>query len=109
MTVSYIKAYFNSMPSWQEDHCRCCTDPSADKVTCIIPVQMAALDALSSGDNTTIGTFFFNQQQNMTVNRTDFSEPQMSHASPKSRARMVDTIVAMLLGYALVKCLSNVI
>ena len=101
MTVSYMKAYFNSStPSRQEDYRRRCTKPTATNATCVIPVQSVAPDPSSRDGNSTARTFFFNQQHNMTVNQTDSSEPKPSHASTMDMARTINIAAAMFFVYA---------
>ncbi|KAI9870286.1 MAG: hypothetical protein M1830_004440, partial [Pleopsidium flavum] len=97
MTVSYLKAYFNSSaPSRQQDYYRRCTNPTATNATCVIPLQSVAPDPLSSDGNTTAHTFFFSQQHNMTANQTIYIEPKKSQASPMVMITMTNGIAVML-------------
>ena len=71
LTVSYIKAYFNTSSSPREqDWEKRCKNPSAAKATCAVP-EIAT--------NQTAKTFFFSQQKNQTPNQTVFGVK--SHAS----------------------------
>ncbi|KAL8768948.1 MAG: hypothetical protein Q9209_005003 [Squamulea sp. 1 TL-2023] len=66
MTVSYVKGYFNSsdtkrQSAWENR----CKDINAPNATCEVPEITAPPQ-----NNATAKTFFFSQQQNMTVNQT---------------------------------------
>ncbi|KAL8995450.1 MAG: hypothetical protein Q9188_006810 [Gyalolechia gomerana] len=66
MTVSYVKGYFNSSDTARQDDWRDrCTDINAPKATCEVP----EITAPPQG-NVSANTFFFSQQQNMTVNQS---------------------------------------
>ncbi|KAI4157655.1 MAG: hypothetical protein LQ342_008102 [Letrouitia transgressa] len=66
MQVSYVKAYFNSSETKrQDDWQNRCKDIGAAKATCDVPEVEGAPQGNVSGK-----TFFFSQQQNMTVNQT---------------------------------------
>ncbi|KAI4201578.1 MAG: hypothetical protein LQ348_001620 [Seirophora lacunosa] len=66
MTVNYVKAYFNSSDTKrQDDWSNRCTNINAPKATCEVP----EITAPPQG-NVSANTFFFSQQQNMTVNQT---------------------------------------
>ncbi|KAL8859970.1 MAG: hypothetical protein Q9178_003519 [Gyalolechia marmorata] len=66
MTVSYVKGYFNSSDTQrQSDWENRCMDITAPNATCEVPEITAPPQT-----NETANTFFFSQQQNMTVNQT---------------------------------------
>ncbi|KAL8986674.1 MAG: hypothetical protein Q9177_004053 [Variospora cf. flavescens] len=66
MTVNYVKAYFNSSDTKrQDDWSNRCRDINAPNATCEVP----DITAPPQG-NVSANTFFFSQQQNMTVNQT---------------------------------------
>jgi hypothetical protein len=73
ITVSYVKAYFNSSDSArQKDWGLRCTDPSAPGAVCMIPDQFGAPDpsTTTSSGNSSAATYFFSNEKNMTVNQT---------------------------------------
>ncbi|KAI4237715.1 MAG: hypothetical protein LQ349_001642 [Xanthoria aureola] len=66
MTVSYVKGYFNSSDTQRQgDWKKRCKDINAPNATCEVPEITGPPQT-----NTTAKTFFFSQQQNMTVNQT---------------------------------------
>ncbi|KAL9630656.1 MAG: hypothetical protein Q9204_004604 [Flavoplaca sp. TL-2023a] len=66
MTVSYVKGYFNSSDTQrQSDWRNRCLDINAPNATCEVPENTAPPQT-----NATANTYFFSQQQNMTVNQT---------------------------------------
>lgn len=66
MTVNYVKGYFNSSDTKRQDDWRNrCKDVNAPNATCEVPEITEAPQG-----NTSANTFFFSQQQNMTVNQT---------------------------------------
>ncbi|KAL8735929.1 MAG: hypothetical protein Q9166_000491 [cf. Caloplaca sp. 2 TL-2023] len=66
MTVSYVKGYFNSSETKRQDDWRNrCKDINAPNATCEVPELTAP-----PRNNATAKTYFFSQQQNMTVNQT---------------------------------------
>jgi len=72
MTVSYIKAYFNSTDTERSQNAykeRCPTfDPAK---VCAIPAQMAPPDASEGKDGAK--TYFFSEEQDMTPGQTTYS------------------------------------
>ena len=106
MTVSYMKAYFNSSASSrQQAYSRRCTNPAATNATCVIPVQTVAPDLSGSEGNSTAHTFFFNQQHNMTADQPGQSPSGASRASiTKATTRALGIVVAVLVGHALQRC-----
>ncbi|KAL8671801.1 MAG: hypothetical protein Q9168_003707 [Polycauliona sp. 1 TL-2023] len=66
MTVSYVKGYFNSSDTKRQDDWKNrCLDINAPNATCEVPEITTPPQS-----NATANTFFFSQQQNMTVNQT---------------------------------------
>ncbi|KAL8999358.1 MAG: hypothetical protein Q9169_001784 [Polycauliona sp. 2 TL-2023] len=66
MTVSYVKGYFNSSDTKRQDDWKNrCLDLNAPNATCEVPEITAP-----PRTNATANTYFFSQQQNMTVNQT---------------------------------------
>ncbi|KAL8898976.1 MAG: hypothetical protein Q9207_006429 [Kuettlingeria erythrocarpa] len=66
MTVNYVKGYFNSSDTKRQDDWRNrCKDVNAPNATCEVPEITEAPQG-----NASANTFFFSQQQNMTVNQT---------------------------------------
>lgn len=81
MTVSYVKAYFNSsLASRQADWTRRCQDDSGPNAICPIPDQIVAPDPNITTTNDTANPYFFSDQKNKTNNQTVYG---------KSGARMV--------------------
>ncbi|KAI9698659.1 MAG: hypothetical protein M1836_003769 [Candelina mexicana] len=75
LTVSYVKAYFNSSsPARKKDFSGRCKNPSAKNATCQIPDQKVAPDPLGPNGNTAANTFFFSAQSNMAVNQTVYRQ-----------------------------------
>lgn len=70
MTVSYVKAYFNSSDEARNSQYRAVCGPQSISQICQIPDQKAAPDPTGSNGNNSGNTFFFTQQPNMTVNQT---------------------------------------
>ncbi|TAQ88366.1 hypothetical protein B7494_g3312 [Chlorociboria aeruginascens] len=72
MTVSYVKAYFNSSsPVRRADWAtRCHSPPSAEPI-CTIPDQPVAPDpSITTGNTTAADTFFFSNNDSLVVNQT---------------------------------------
>ncbi|KAL8963915.1 MAG: hypothetical protein Q9183_004850, partial [Haloplaca sp. 2 TL-2023] len=66
MTVNYVKAYFNSSDEQrQRDWENRCEDINAPNATCEVPEITSP-----PNNNASANTFFFSQQENMTVNQT---------------------------------------
>jgi beta-glucanase (GH16 family) len=73
ITVSYVKAYFNSSdPARQSAWALRCTNASTPGAVCIIPDQIGAPNpsANSSSGSSSAATYFFSSEKNMTVNQT---------------------------------------
>lgn len=84
MTISYVKAYFNSSePARQRDQALRCVDQQANNAICEIPDQHGPPDTLSMGGNSTArgtaNTFFFSAQLNTTNNQTVFTGLSAGH------------------------------
>lgn len=92
MTVSYVKAYFNSStPSRQEDYRRRCRDATAVNATCGIPDQGGA-------GNSTRSTFFFSLERNMTV-----GQPGQSESGAGRAGGALGVVAAVLVGQVLLR------
>jgi hypothetical protein len=82
ITVSYVKAYFNSSdPSRQKDWALRCTDPSVPGAICSIPDQIGAPNTSTtntSSGNSSAATYFFSNEKNMTVNQTVYHKSGVS-------------------------------
>lgn len=93
LTVQYLKGYFNSSDdARQSDWSHRCHDTSAPKATCSIP------DVTSdTNSNATAHTYFFSQQQNMTVNQTVSGEK--TSAAPAVRWTQVTSTAALALTF----------
>lgn len=107
MTVSYLKAYFNSStPERGQDYRRRCMDPTAPNATCVIPAQTVAPDLLGDGGNRTGKTFFFGREHNMTVGQPGQGGAEVSRALLMVGCRSLDVVVAVLVvGCAVLGCL----
>ncbi|KZF26522.1 glycoside hydrolase family 16 protein [Xylona heveae TC161] len=71
LSISYVKAYFNSsLDSRHADYARRCKDSSDARATCLIPDQLVPPSPIGPNGNETGNTFFFSHQPNMTVNQT---------------------------------------
>lgn len=80
MTISYVKAYFNSSnPQRSSDYAKRCVDRTASNAICTVPNQLGAPQTMTidvNGTAKTVGstqTFFFSEQSNHTVNQTVFT------------------------------------
>jgi len=105
LTISYLKAYFNSSdPARQRDWKARCQDIAAVNATCPIPEVMEAPDGNSSAK-----TFFFSKQGNETVNQTVFDAAKKSEGwelmGPSVLWERVVTTVLVLVLYAVWTCL----
>lgn len=75
MTLSYVKAYFNSsLPERQKEYAKRCTNPAGAGAVCPIPDQNVAPDPGSPDGNTTASTWFFSQHANMSSNQTVYRQ-----------------------------------
>ena len=99
MTISYVKAYFNSSdPQRHQDFQTRCSDPTAPGAMCMIPHQEGAPDAL--GGNGSSGavsggrrTYFFSAQSNHTVNQTVFTGKNTASSQVCARSRILPTVI----------------
>ncbi len=103
LTVSYVKAYFNSSePARQKDYSGRCKDKSAKNAICQIPDQKIAPDPLGPNGNTAADTFFFTAQPNMTPNQTVYGQNSSGKDSGSGRNRDVTLGLLLALPTALV-------
>ena len=75
MTVSYVKAYFNTSDANRNNqYTQACGSGGGNTSAeiCQIPDQTVAPDPDGVNGNSTGHTFFFTEQQNMTVNQTTY-------------------------------------
>lgn len=86
ITVSYVKAYFNSSdPARQSAFASRCKDPSASGAVCPIPDQVGPPDtAIDSSSVGNVSAFFFSDQQNMTANQTIYHQSGVTTIKEKS-------------------------
>jgi hypothetical protein len=72
ITVSYVKAYFNSSdPARRTDWAKRCKSPTSIGATCVIPDQTSAPGTgPSNGNNSAASTYFFSDDKNKTNNQT---------------------------------------
>jgi len=98
MTISYIKAYFNSTDTTrsQHDYQKRCPTYDPTKV-CAIPAQMTAPDPSKGTD--AAKTYFFTQDKDMTPGQTVYGNAAPFLGAPWL-SRAVPFLVAML-GWAL--------
>jgi beta-glucanase (GH16 family) len=100
LTVSYVKAYFNSTNSTRDEHYRMGCRGAGQGETCKIPTQLAPPNPFGSNGNETGHTFFFSQQRNMTPGQTVYSTPLESLGMPQIRpftAWLIVVVVALLI------------
>ncbi|KAG0648895.1 Lichenase [Hyphodiscus hymeniophilus] len=107
ITVSYVKAYFNSSDTVrQKDWALRCTDSSAPGAICMIPDQLGPPDPstnVSSG-NSSASTYFFSNEKNMTVNQTIYHKNGITginelnaYSSSLLTLMLLSSLVAILL------------
>ncbi|KAI9667369.1 MAG: hypothetical protein M1821_000184 [Bathelium mastoideum] len=97
MTVSYVKAYFNtSDESRNNQYAQACIGQATSQI-CLIPDQTSAPDPTASNGNTSGNTFFFTQQPNMTVNQTLYPGGTIGESSSG-----VEVSVVIILSSALI-------
>ncbi|KAI9718450.1 MAG: hypothetical protein M1812_004171 [Candelaria pacifica] len=98
LTVSYVKAYFNSSsPARQKDFSGRCKNPTAKNATCQIPDQKVAPDPLGPNGNTAANTFFFSAQSNMTVNQTVYGQSSKTGGGVRNRDAGLGLLLALSL------------
>lgn len=106
ITVSYVKAYFNSSdPARQSAFASRCKDPSTSGAVCAIPDQVGPPDTgnnPSSAGNAS--AFFFSDQKNMTVGQTIYHQNGVTTIKEKSGCFksvislfLLSTLIAVLL------------
>ena len=83
MTVSYVKAYFNSTNTTRiSEYAKTCgPNSNALQQTCQIPDQNVAPDPDGPMGNKTAHTFFFTLGHNMTPDQTIYDNPLNGDAS----------------------------
>lgn len=92
MAVSYVKGYFNSSePQRQSDWENRCTDINAADATCEIPNV--------TPDDDSAATFFFSQQDNMTVNQTVSGQDSAALKSTASVTFALGSSILLATGY----------
>jgi beta-glucanase (GH16 family) len=70
MTISYVKAYFNSSDSVRKSQLEAaCPDPSASGSICLIPDQTVAPDPSGPNGNETAKTYFFTKDPGHAPNQ----------------------------------------
>jgi len=87
ITVSYVKAYFNSSSaSRQEAHASRCTAPSSPGAICTIPDQFGAPDTVPivPGDSPPANTYFFSDDKNKTVGQSIYRKSGTTTGTPWS-------------------------
>jgi hypothetical protein len=98
ITVSYVKAYFNSSdPARQSDWAMRCTNPSAPGAICAIPDQIGAPDpgTNTSSGNSSAATYFFSDDKNKTPNQTVYHKSGV--AATKKRTVWAGSASSLLL------------
>ena len=104
ITVSYVKAYFNSSnPSRQNDWTLRCTESSAQGALCIIPDQIGPPNPStnsSSGDSSA-ATYFFINGKNMTTNQTVYHKSGVMRNEGWNRSSELFLILILLLAFTL--------
>ena len=105
--VSYVKAYFNSSdPARQKDWALRCTDPSVPGAICAIPDQFGAPDTNTtntSSGNSSAATYFFSNENNMTVNQTVY------HKSGVTGSRGLNVFSDSILSLTLLSSVATVL
>lgn len=75
MTVSYVKAYFNSSDAQRrKDYYLRCVAPEGPDAVCQIPDQRAPPDNQGPDGNVTAKTLFFSEEPGDTANQTVFAD-----------------------------------
>lgn len=105
ITVSYVKAYFNSSdPSRQADWALRCRNPAAAGATCVIPDQTSAPDTQTSQSNeTAASTYFFSDDKNKTSNQTVYHKNGVT--TLKGEHTWVNLVTSLALVFILVAAL----
>ncbi|KAK5162793.1 uncharacterized protein LTR77_011165 [Saxophila tyrrhenica] len=88
MTVSYVKAYFNSTNSTRNSIYQSFCPPgkaSSSGKTCEVPTQSVAPNAFGNNGNTTGRTFFFTHHPDMVVNQTVYDPAATENAASSRR------------------------
>ena len=99
LTVSYVKAYFNSTNTTGDaEYSHVCpsSSPQILQQTCEIPDQQTAPSPFGPHGNETGRTFFFTQHSNMTENQTVYNNPFSADAPGSGDMRSTAKLVAVL-------------
>lgn len=82
ISVSYVKAYFNSSDPVREiGLIKRCKDSSAENAICAIPDQTSAPNPDGNNGNASARTFFFSNQKNETNNQTVYKKSEATTAT----------------------------
>jgi len=96
ITVSYVKAYFNSSnPARQSDWASRCKDSSVPGAICPIPDQYGApgpSTTNTASGNSSAATYFFSDDKNKTTNQTVYHK---NEASTENTGRTVGIVVGV--------------
>ena len=97
MTVSYVKAYFNSSDENRNSQYAAACGSQASSQICQIPDQKVAPDPTGSNGNNSGSTFFFTQQPNMTVNQTLYPGGTVGASIKRMETSISATLVAAMI------------
>lgn len=105
MTISYVKAYFNSTDQTRKDEfAKRCENWTPDQV-CPIPAQMVAPDPSGDKGNETARTYFFTQDKDKAPGQEIFHTNNNPHSGAASLSTSIATFVPLfvaLFSWALV-------
>jgi hypothetical protein len=99
ITVSYVKAYFNSsdvarQSAWKSR----CKNPSAAGAQCAIPNQTMAPDpATLLGDDSSASTYFFSDDKNKTINQTIYHKNGITTRKGASVSSVTSLVLLLFL------------
>ena len=102
ITVSYVKAYFNSSDHVRQTDWRSrCKNPAAAGATCAIPDQTAAPDpGTPQGNGAAASTYFFSNDKNKTINQTVYHKNGV--ATMKVKHTWATSVISLILLFTLV-------
>ena len=108
LTVSYVKAYFNSTNTTRiSNYNEKCSNPDALQQTCVIPNQEASPDPFGPYGDDTGHTYFFSEDHNKTEWQTIYDNPLdsgaghvIAQAMPSVKALLVLATCGMLARWA---------
>ncbi|TKA50586.1 hypothetical protein B0A49_12091 [Cryomyces minteri] len=112
LTVSYVKAYFNSStPARQlQYNAACPAGQNSLAQVCQVPDQSVAPNPAGRDGNTTAHTYFFTQHKDMTVNQTVYAAGTagkgVSAAPPRFGLQAAIASMAMAVAVAIVSAVS---